>query len=86
MNQARTLDVKQLEDGKRGAIPRLTDGKTSPTRLLNAGEKAMLKAAEADAALRKSCPPPAAQKPATPKQEENKSEESGWALVIGHAF
>ena len=82
MNQAK--EPKQLGNRNRDAIPRLADGKTFPTRLISAGEKAMLKAAEIDAALRKSRPPQA------PEKAEGKGKEgeimSGWARVLGHAF
>jgi hypothetical protein len=50
-----------------------------PGALQKAGEKAGEKADAANAALN-----PPAQKPAAPKSEEKKSEESGWAIVVGH--
>ncbi len=78
MNQ-RTSDIKQLETGKTGAIPRPSQ---APTRLISAGEKAMLKAAEADAALRKSRPPSG--KAPAKEGERPDSEIAGWMNVVGH--
>jgi hypothetical protein len=48
-----------------------------PCALQKAGEKAGEKANAANATLN-----PPVQKPAAPK--EKKSEESGWAIVVGH--
>jgi hypothetical protein len=86
MNQTgpNAKEVKLLGNGNRGAIPLLTEGRTAPTRLITAGEKAMLAAAAADAALRKSCPPP--EKAPAKEGECPNSEASGWTKVVGHAF
>ncbi len=88
MNGTRTSDVKRLGDGNHGAIPRLGDGKTGPTRLITAGERAMVAAAAADAEVRRSRPPPAPEKAAEKADEkgEENSQVSGWLLIKGHAF
>ena len=84
MNQAKKPDVKKLENGKLGAIPRLADGKAGPARLITAGEKAQLKADEAEEAVRKLFPPPPPGK--TEEKDGEKGKPSGWTLVVGHAF
>ena len=65
-----------LVEGSRAVAPL-----PKPDALQKAGKKAGEKADAANATLN-----PAAQKPAAPKSEEKKFEESGWALVVGHAF
>jgi hypothetical protein len=83
---ANAKEVKLLGNGGMGAIPRLPDGKTSPKRLITAGEKAMLRAAEADAALKRYSQPPTGEKGPAKEGDQLKEEASGWTKVVGHAF
>ena len=73
MNQTgpNAKEVKLLGDGGKGAIMRPSQ---APKRLISAGEKAKLKADEADAALRRL------------NKEMGPSKPESELLIKGHAF